>query len=108
MIKIIARVFELLLRLLLPPTGHHRAADSAPTETQVDVPTSDRSRHAPAPPNPSVRNENEGVALVRPYLLSAEERRERRRQRECRRALWLAPYGVDVGPRWIHGVEVAS
>ncbi|AJT64872.3 hypothetical protein T261_3202 [Streptomyces lydicus] len=31
---------------------------------------------------------------------------ERRLQRGRRRALWLAAYGIDAGPRWIHGVEV--
>ncbi|GAA3833095.1 hypothetical protein GCM10023083_76920 [Streptomyces phyllanthi] len=25
-----------------------------------------------------------------------------------RRTLWLATYGIDVGPRRIHGVEVAA
>ncbi|MBT2528101.1 hypothetical protein J7E91_22455 [Streptomyces sp. ISL-99] len=29
-------------------------------------------------------------------------------QRARRRALWLAVHGVDVGPRLIHGVEVAA
>ncbi|MBT2491780.1 hypothetical protein J7E96_25275 [Streptomyces sp. ISL-96] len=40
------------------------------------------------------------TAMVRPYLLAAE-------QRQRRRALWLAMYGIDVGPRRIHGVAVA-
>ncbi|MBB5934979.1 hypothetical protein [Streptomyces zagrosensis] len=49
--------------------------------------------------------------LVRPYLLTREERERRaetRRHRASRRALWLAVHGVDVGPRFIHGVEVAA
>ncbi|WP_411120732.1 hypothetical protein [Streptomyces sp. x-19] len=50
----------------------------------------------------------EDVALVRPYVLTPEERRERRAQRERRRTLWLAVHGIDMGPRWIHGVEVAA
>ncbi len=33
---------------------------------------------------------------------------ERRLQRSRRRAVWLATVGVDAGPRWIHGVEVAG
>lgn len=33
---------------------------------------------------------------------------EARRQRARRRALWLAGYGIDVGPRLIHGVEVTA
>ncbi|MGP4112525.1 hypothetical protein ACTWP5_16640 [Streptomyces sp. 4N509B] len=52
-----------------------------------------------------------GDELVRPYMLTAEERQQRRArttvQRGRRRALWLASHGVDVGPRKIHGVEVA-
>ncbi|MFI9047905.1 hypothetical protein [Streptomyces sp. NPDC053427] len=46
--------------------------------------------------------------LIRPYVLSSEERRERRAQRVRRQALWLAVHGYDAGPRWIHGVEVAG
>jgi hypothetical protein len=38
--------------------------------------------------------------MIRPYLLTPE-------QRQRRRALWLATYGIDVGPRHIHGMEVA-
>ncbi|MGW2634562.1 hypothetical protein ACWC2K_35355 [Streptomyces chattanoogensis] len=48
----------------------------------------------------------EDVALIRPYVLTPEERRERQEQRGRRRALWLAVHGIDTGPRWIHGVEV--
>ncbi len=50
----------------------------------------------------------EDVALIRPYVLTPEERRERRLQRGRRRTLWLAVQGIDAGPRWIHGVEVAG
>ncbi|MDT3396451.1 hypothetical protein RKE29_07315 [Streptomyces sp. B1866] len=34
-------------------------------------------------------------------------RGERRARRRRRRAAWLAAYGIDVGPRRIHGVRVA-
>ncbi|MER7172530.1 hypothetical protein [Streptomyces mesophilus] len=45
--------------------------------------------------------------LVRPYLFgSAEDFLERRRQRERRRALYLATLGVDIGPERIHGVAL--
>ncbi|MGW0562702.1 hypothetical protein ACWDZ4_19290 [Streptomyces sp. NPDC003016] len=45
--------------------------------------------------------------MVRPYL-EVHERQlaEVRRQRTRRRALWLAVHGVEVGPRFVHGVEV--
>ncbi|MFG3516591.1 hypothetical protein [Streptomyces bobili] len=46
--------------------------------------------------------------LVRPYLLTPEERHERRLQGQRRRALWLAVHGIDVGPRRIHGMEVSA
>jgi hypothetical protein len=47
------------------------------------------------------------ASLVRPYVVAHERRREAQRQRARRRALWLAVHGIDVGPRVIHGVEVA-
>ncbi|MEU9120232.1 hypothetical protein AB0C96_10275 [Streptomyces sp. NPDC048506] len=98
----IARIFEPLLRLLLPAPGRHRApagrrlvlSAGAPGERRSPVP-------APLPPG-------EGVALVRPYVLTPAERREQRLQRARRRVLWLAVHGFDAGPRWIHGVEVVG
>jgi hypothetical protein len=55
--------------------------------------------------------DGDAVALVRPYVIAHEQREEVRRRREersRRRALWLAVHGVDVGPRFIHGVEMAG
>ncbi|NUK26074.1 hypothetical protein HRW16_31770 [Streptomyces lunaelactis] len=43
----------------------------------------------------------EDSPLVRPYLVAHE-----RQQQARRRALWLAVHGVDIGPGWIHGVQV--
>lgn len=79
----VAWIFEVLLRLVLPPSGRHRAADG------------------------------HGAAMVRPNVVAHEqqrllERAERRLRRQRRRALWLAMHGVDVGPRLIHGVKVAA
>ncbi|MGX2996046.1 hypothetical protein JNUCC64_17475 [Streptomyces sp. JNUCC 64] len=47
----------------------------------------------------------EDAQLVRPYLRAHEERAGtyERVTAERRRALLLATYGVDVGPRTIHG-----
>ncbi|MDT3400818.1 hypothetical protein RKE29_30185 [Streptomyces sp. B1866] len=61
--------------------------------------------------------------LVRPFVLAYERelaereqalaarrranRRERRVQRRRRWAVSLAAYGIDVGPRRIHGVDLA-
>ncbi|MFF2506027.1 hypothetical protein ACFVTY_21935 [Streptomyces sp. NPDC058067] len=53
----------------------------------------------------------EDSRLVRPYVLAHEQRVRReqeKRQRARRRALWLAVHGVDIGPRYIHGVEVTA
>ncbi|MBT2526169.1 hypothetical protein J7E91_12130 [Streptomyces sp. ISL-99] len=93
----IARLFEQLLGLLLPAHGRHRQAGPVPAANHRPHPAP-RIR-VPAP----LRGED--CALVRPYLLTPHEVRL---QRQRRRALWLATHGVDVGPRRIHGVEVAA
>jgi hypothetical protein len=50
----------------------------------------------------------EDNSLVRPYLVAHERCEEKRRQRARRRTLVLATYGIDIGPRWIHGVEMPA
>lgn len=65
---------------LVFPSGRHRAT---------------KTEGAPPIPNPSKD------ATTR---LPRAEQRERTRRR---RSLWLASVGIDNGPRWIHGVEVA-
>ncbi|MGW9437291.1 hypothetical protein [Streptomyces sp. NPDC055607] len=62
-------------------------------------------------PEPYLRGEDS--PLVRPYFLAHERRQaeaeaEARRQRGRRRALWFAVHGIDIGPRVIHGREVAA
>ncbi|MFF4698189.1 hypothetical protein [Streptomyces chattanoogensis] len=103
MAKPIARIFESLLRLLLPARGRHRAAGPLPAARRCGA-------LAPVLPHlPAVWPkllQGEDIYLIRPYVLTPEERQERRLQRGRRRTLWLAVHGVDVGPRWIHGVEV--
>jgi len=96
---------ELLLRVLLPAPGKHRAT---PT-------TAPPGRHQPRTPAAPVRRQltlevrpfEWDTPLVRPYLLTPHERHERKLQRQRRRALWLAVQGIDVGPRCIHGVELS-
>ncbi|MGX5188864.1 hypothetical protein ACWKT5_40770 [Streptomyces avermitilis] len=94
-----------LARALLPARGRHRA-----------LPLQGRGRDrllAPATASPlrprrplDARQPFElDTPLVRPYLLTSEERRERRLRRH---ALWSAVHGVDVGPRRIHGVAVPA
>ncbi|WP_177235601.1 hypothetical protein [Streptomyces sp. MUSC 14] len=48
------------------------------------------------------------VAVTALLPSAGRARRERRLQRRRRHALWLAAYGIDVGPRRIHGVEVRA
>ncbi|MEV7196380.1 hypothetical protein AB0N81_31960 [Streptomyces sp. NPDC093510] len=45
------------------------------------------------------------LVAVEPVGMRDEEAKRRRARR---RALWLAVHGVDVGPRHIHGIEVAA
>ncbi|WP_431042513.1 hypothetical protein ACQUSR_11705 [Streptomyces sp. P1-3] len=68
MAETIVRTCEALMRLLFPPSGRHRPAETA----------------------------------------NAYPVAERRLRRQWRWALWLAVHGIDVGPRWIHGVKVAA
>ncbi|MFF4604566.1 hypothetical protein ACFY12_17790 [Streptomyces sp. NPDC001339] len=100
-----AWIFELLLRVLLPARGRHRSTDALPAVGCADAPTLALPR-VPARESGLLRGEDS--ALIRPYVLTPEEQQEQRLRRGRRRALWLATYGVDSGPRWIHGVEVVS
>ncbi|MFD7707685.1 hypothetical protein ACFV6E_13145 [Streptomyces sp. NPDC059785] len=99
----------LLLRLLLPGTGRRRrrrtagvpaAACTCPcTCAQTDAATEYRTGDRP------LRGEDH--VMIRPYLVAHERQEEAARQRARRRALWFAVHGVDLGPRVIHGMEVA-
>lgn len=104
----IANIFEPLLGRLFPPHGRHRAPDGCPVLRGADAPTLTLPRLTRTSSlAPWVGQDD---TLIRPYVLSPEERAERREGRsqgERRRALWLASHGVDVGPRRVHGVEVA-
>ncbi|WSQ09372.1 hypothetical protein OG604_17245 [Streptomyces sp. NBC_01231] len=104
----IARLFEPLLRILLPGTGRRRRPATAPAVAR-SFPTctcsGDRSAASPAGSQPLRGEDN---AMVRPYLVDHERREEVRRQRSRRRALWFAVHGIDIGSRVIHGVEVTA
>ncbi|AJC58756.1 hypothetical protein [Streptomyces sp. 769] len=88
----IARLVEVLLLRLLPAASRHRSASALPATWSADAPT-------PVRPYFPVRHagllHGEDSALVRPYILTPEERR----------ALWPAVHGIDAGPRRIYGVE---
>ncbi|MFH8490552.1 hypothetical protein [Streptomyces longisporoflavus] len=102
MTDLIARLFGSFLRFLLPATGRHRGAPVSscrrcgqPAFYVEAVVREARDAHDVL--------DGEDNAIVRPYLVADELRLRRQR----RRALWLAVHGVDVGPRVIHGMEVA-
>lgn len=97
----IARIFEPLLRLLWPAPGRHRSA-GAP----LAVPCGAAPTWPLSLPRPVLRGED--IGLVRPYLVAHERRQMERQQKARRRALWFAVHGVDIGPRLIHGVKVAT
>ncbi|QGZ49049.1 hypothetical protein GPZ77_12260 [Streptomyces sp. QHH-9511] len=105
MLRCIARMIDPLLRLLWPPpSGRHRPPCTHTVPAHPPTP----AEPPPAPtPEPYLRGEDS--PLVRPYLLAHERRQaETRSQRRRRRALWLAVHGIDIGPRVIHGREVAA
>ncbi|MGW0334538.1 hypothetical protein ACWD0J_22170 [Streptomyces sp. NPDC003011] len=96
-----------LVRALLPARGRHRAVRTGLTVGQS--PSAPAAATSASKCRPFVAGSFEhDTPLVRPYLLTPEERHERRLQRQRRRALWLAVHGVDVGPRRIHGMEVSA
>ncbi|MGY0061430.1 hypothetical protein ACWY4P_33650 [Streptomyces sp. LZ34] len=104
----IAWIFEGLLRLLLPPSGRHRAASHQHTPT---MPRPARLPHVPAQPTLSGPPDGYSSTMIRPYLVTHEQREARaarRLRRQRRRTLWLAVHGIDIGPRVIHGVRVVA
>ncbi|MFG2524146.1 hypothetical protein [Streptomyces sp. NPDC048527] len=84
------------------PRGRHRSRGVYPAPVPaLRPPVTPQLRCAIAP------LDGDASPLVRPYLLGdAEAFLERRRQRERRRVLYLATFGVDLGARRIHGVRV--
>ncbi|REK87642.1 hypothetical protein DY245_25690 [Streptomyces inhibens] len=101
----IARIFEPLLRLLLPAPGRHRSEGMYPYVSMQ--PRTDR---------PPVRSRlvrvqmvrGEDSVMVRPYLVAYERRQEDRLHCACRYARRSDAQGVGLG-RWsAHGAEVAA
>ncbi|MEV0639642.1 hypothetical protein AB0I77_32850 [Streptomyces sp. NPDC050619] len=78
-----------------PPRGRHRLGALPPL------------RITPVPPPLPFTELLDGNTsrLVRPYVLDPAEYR---RQRDRRRAAYLATLGIDVGPKHIHGVRVPT
>lgn len=98
----IVRIFEPLLRLLLPAPGRHRSPEQPSADLCVEAPIACPSR---ASASPVVRGEE--IGLVRPYLV-AHERREQQRRRARRRVVRLAVHGIDIDARLVGGVEVRA
>jgi hypothetical protein len=98
----IVRIFEPLLRLLLPAPGRHRSPDQPSAGLRVEAPVACPSR---ASASPVLRGEE--IGLVRPYLV-AHERREQQRRRARRRVVRLAVHGIDIDARLVGAVEVRA
>lgn len=98
MIDSVIRIIDRLL-LLFAPRGRHRLGQRIPAPEPRPTPPPTPPRCV-APFSFDAPIDASGTVLVRPYVLTREQRRRRR-------ALWLATHGVDVGPRRIHGREVA-
>ncbi|TXC95835.1 hypothetical protein FS847_20585 [Streptomyces sp. ISID311] len=105
MAKTIAKIFESLLRLLLPARGRHRPSGSLPAVRCEEAPTLTLARGL-CESEGSMRGED--AALIRPYVLTPEERQKRRSEWGRRRTLFFASSGIDAGPRWIHGLEATG
>lgn len=103
----IARLGRQLLRFLLPGAGRHRAPNTGPLAPR-HVAAGDVPAVWPRRPAPPVLLSGEDPWLIRPYVLTPEERQARRTRRHRRRTLWLAVHGIDAGPRHIHGAEVPA
>ncbi|CAM5249325.1 hypothetical protein GCM10010329_08270 [Streptomyces spiroverticillatus] len=110
--ELILRLGELLVRLLVPARGWHRTVpeqgDPAPRARRRTVVCRTAVDFQPGY-FPALRAT--GGALVRTQAQIAyelAEQAEARLRRQRRRALWLAAYGIDAGPRvmQIHGMAV--
>lgn len=68
--NLIGRIFESLLRLLLPAPGNHRAAETNSFAHCVTPPTPDGPRVPDPYVWPAIRGED--VRLIRPYVIAHE------------------------------------
>ncbi|MFJ9589858.1 hypothetical protein [Streptomyces acidicola] len=84
--------------VLFTPRGRHRAGQAPPGPARHREPKP-ALRRAPGPYATDTPLDGTATAPDRPYVLTTE-------QRTRRRAVWLATYGTNVGPRCIHGAEV--
>ncbi|WP_328547235.1 hypothetical protein [Streptomyces platensis] len=95
----IARIFESLMRLLVPP-GRHRAG-GAHSDVPRAAATAGRLTRVPV-----LRGED--TVMVRPYLVVHERRQQARKPSARPRAFWTAVAGVPLDPRLECGMGVAA
>ncbi|MFD1661039.1 hypothetical protein ACFSL4_23245 [Streptomyces caeni] len=95
----IVRIFEPLLRLLLPAPGRHRGPGQRSAGLRVEASTASPSRSSTSP---LLRREEIGPA--RPYLV-AHEPLEQQRRRPRQRVVRLAVHGIDIDARLVNGAE---
>jgi hypothetical protein len=90
------------VRVLLAPGGRHQAECPAPPpRADVFRPASSvRAWYEPI--------DGQATALVRPYPRVHERYDEARAQRQRRRALWFATYGIDLDGRDVHATGVVA
>ncbi len=100
-------IVQVLARALPPSLGCHRP-DTAAVRMPANRYPAIQHGTVPATRSSELVLQGEDVQLVRPYVTASDRESEVRRQRERRRALWLAVHGIDVGPRMIHGMRVAG
>ncbi len=96
----IARIFEPLLRLLLPPPGRHRGDVTHPAEPRGAAAAGRLTRV------PVLRGED--TVMVRPYLVAHERRQQVRMPSARPRAFWTAVAGVSLDPRLKRGTVVVA
>jgi hypothetical protein len=96
----IARIFEQLLRLLLPARGVRRTTGKGAHLALVSSPPGTSAR-----PYTTALLRGDDTQLVRPYLRAYELHEEDRLRRQRRQALWFATFGIDLDTRDIHGLR---
>ncbi|ARF56272.1 hypothetical protein [Streptomyces gilvosporeus] len=109
MIRAVAKLFEPLLRLLLPGAGRHRSPVTLPVMLPVSFPEPSPSlprvnpptARRPRPHASMLRGEDS--RLVRPYVTAYEQWEEARQ----RRALLMVGHGLYFDPGPSHGVKVS-
>ncbi|WP_079127478.1 hypothetical protein [Streptomyces sp. TP-A0874] len=115
MLHSIAHLFEPLLRLLWPSPGRHRLPATRPAPAPAPAPA--RALAPSMPTHPLVRRRppetlppemlpsGETGSLAHPYFLAHERQTAAYRRRSRPGVLWIAGYGIDIGPHLIHGIH---